>query len=76
MQNKLIEESKLLELFQETTEETNEKLSEELDYLKENNEKSIMIVIKVKEMLHKVSSCNIELEKKLRQMFPDYEVSR
>ena len=74
MQNKLIEESKLLgESFQETTEETNEKLSEEHDYLKESNDK--LIITKVKEMVHKVSYCNIELEKKLRQIFPDYEVS-
>ena len=74
MQNKLIKESKLLgESFQETTEETSEKLSEEHDYLKEINDK--LMIAKVKEMVHEVSSCNIELEKKLRQIFPDYEVS-
>ena len=74
MQNKLIEESKLFgERIQETTEKTSEKLSEEHDYLKESNNKFIITLLK--EMVHKVSSCNIELEKKLRQIFPDYEVS-
>ena len=72
-ESKLIEENKPLEQLPKNAEETTEILSEEHDYLKESNERATKE--KVEEMLYKVTSCDMKLEKIFRQILPDYKVS-
>ena len=66
-------ESKQLEHFQETSEETNKILSEEHDKVRESNEKDT--ITKLKDIQEKLNYCNMELEKKFKQTLPDYKVS-